>query len=251
MVRKILTTMMAGLVAASALIASPAAAVPVPVFTESFEDCTMPSSSPFYTGYPTAINSGDTIYVNLWISERIRCPGWKAKGQAWITQYDSGGSFPDGTHAAWLNEGPTEGSITRKISGLTAGRDYKLSLDSWTDDQDAPTSLIVKVTNGSAVTTYELEMEAGEGIQALEDVFSAAGRSVTLQLIGSTETPASPIIDNIRIVDNGATPGYVAPPKEERLPATGFDPIAALGVAGVLLAVGAGLMIARRRASRD
>ena len=84
------------------LITSPAIAEPTVVFTESFEACTDPSGEPDYTDYPTAIHADDPILVDLWISEQINCPGWTAVGQAWMTIYSSGGTFPDGTHAMWM-----------------------------------------------------------------------------------------------------------------------------------------------------
>jgi hypothetical protein len=237
---------------------APASATEIVVFSESFENCTEPSGPPQYTDYETATGADEPIFVNLWVNETIDCPGWTAEGQAWITTYDSGGIFPDGTHAAWLNEGPPEeGSILREITGLTPGRDYALSLETWTDDQDNPTSLIVEVTNGSDVTALTYKLRRGQGIQALTRSFSATGNTVTIKLIGSPETSASPLVDNIRILDAGDTAENDADEAAEQeaeaasLAATGFDPIAALGVAGVLVAAGAGLMIARRRASRD
>ena len=170
-----------------------------------------------------------------------------------------------------MNEGPTrntdtQGSITRTISGLTAGNDYKITLGAWTDDQDAPTALFVTVTSGSNVINDTVSMSAGQGVQELEYIFSALGESVTLRFMGSGSTTASPLIDNIVIANNGVTPDPVDPEDPEgpvdpesgdgdesanRLAATGFDPIGAVGVASVLVAAGVGLMVARRRKPRD
>lgn len=240
---------------------SVSSAVPVPVFTESFETCTIPGTSPYYTGYPTATAATEPIYVNLWINSTIDCPDWEADGQAWLAQHDYGGAFPDGDLAAWLNEGqsgsPAAGSISRDITGLTAGNDYTLSLETWTDDQDEPTSLTVNVTNGANVQTYQLDLDAGEGIQALSDTFSAYGGTITLELIGSAETAASPLIDNIRISDAGPTPedpddpdDSVSRPTNRELAQTGFNPASLLGLSGLLVVVGAGFLALRRRISR-
>lgn len=252
----------AALVASLALGFTPtmSSAVPVPVFIESFETCTIPGSDPYYTGYETATAADEPILVNLWISSTLDCPGWTAAGQAWLTQYDSGGVFPDGELAAWLNEGPTEGSITRDISGLTPGRDYALSLETWTDDQDQPTSLIVEVTNGSDVTSLTYKLRRGQGIQALTRNFSAIGDTVTIRLIGSPDTYASPLVDNIRIVDAGDTAENAAndaaaedaanEAEAARLAETGFDSLGLAGLAGVFVVLGAGLFALRRRVMR-
>ena len=251
--------------------AGPAQAVGEIVFTESFEDCVTPGTAPQFSNLNTAINSGNIIYVKLWSSNTLDCASWTPAGQAWLAQRASGGNFPDGTKAVWLNEGPTrntdtQGSSPRTISGLTAGNDYKITLGAWTDDQDAPTALFVTVTSGSNVINDTVSMSAGQGVQELEYIFSALGESVTLRFMGSGSTTASPLIDNIVIANNGVTPDPVDPEDPEgpvdpesgdgdesanRLAATGFDPIGAVGVASVLVAAGVGLMVARRRKPRD
>lgn len=239
--------------------ATPSMAEPIVVFTESFENCTDPAGPPYYTEYETATQADEPIKVNLWIDEMIDCPGWTAAGQAWMTTYSSGGIFPDGSHAAWLNEGPTNGSIEREITGLTAGRDYSINLETWTDDQDQATSLILEVTNGSDVTTLTYRLRAGQGIQALSKNFSAEGDTVTIKLIGSPDTFASPLVDNIRIVDagdtaenaaNAANSGSNSSGSSNALASTGFDAVTLGGIAAVLMAGGAVLMFLRRRASR-
>lgn len=239
---------------AAALLAQPAHATGEVVFTESFESCTDPAGPPSYTEYTTATAAAQPILVNLWIDENINCPGWTADGQAWMTTYSSGGIFPDGTHAAWLNEGDdyiSSGSIERDVTGLTPGHDYQLSLETWTDDQDEPTSLTMEVTNGTDVSTQTLNLAAGEGIQALEKDFSAVGDTVTLKLIGSDSTFASPIVDNIRITDIGVTEAQNSSSgATSKLAETGFDALTVGGIAAFLLTGGAALMFARRRASR-
>jgi len=218
--------------------AGPAHAIGEVVFTESFESCVKPGTAPRFSNLNTAINSGNIIYVNLWSLNTLDCATWTPSGQAWLTEHASGGNFPDGTQAVWLNEGPTQGSITRMISGLSAGNDYKITLGAWTDDQDAPTALFVTVTNGANVINDTVSMSAGQGVQDLEYIFSALGDSVTLTFMGSSSTPASPIIDNIVITNNGVTPDPEDPVDPEdpesgggnestnNLAATGFDTFA-------------------------
>jgi hypothetical protein len=257
--RRFLSTVTAALLLGGVFASAPAVATPVPVFTESFEACTDPSGSPDYTEYETATQAAEPIRVNLWINERINCPGWTAAGQAWMTTYSSGGLFPDGSHAAWLNEGPTEGSITRDITGLTPGRDYSLILETWTDDQDQATSLILEVTNGSDVTTLTYKLRRGQGIQALSKNFSAIGDTVTIKLIGSPDTYASPLVDNIRIIDAGDTAENAANAEAEAeaeaeaalLASTGFDAFALAGFAGALLLAGGVAKSLRRRSARN
>mgnify|MGYP000744698274 CR=1 FL=1 len=244
----------AAVLSVSAVTVSPALAT-APVFTESFENCTEPSGSPDYSGYATAVASARPILVKLWIYENLSCPDWTADGQAWMTEYDSGEPFPDGTHAAWLNEGDyssASGSITRDITGLTPGHDYRLSLETWTDDQDYETSLTMQVTNGSDMSEQVLTLAAGQGAQLIKKEFSAVGDTVTLKLIGSDANAASPIVDNIRITDVGVTgaPRHShASSTKSSLASTGFDAVSLFGFAGALVAGGALALAARRRRS--
>ena len=231
-----------------------AVATDAPIFTESFESCTEPSGDPTYGGIATAIHSADPIHVDLWASQMVDCPGWTAAGQAWMTEYASGAVFPDGSHAVWLNEGPTEGSISREITGLTAGRDYRVSLETWTDDQDTSTALALNVTNGSDVTNLTINLRAGAGIQALHKDFSALGDTVTIELVGSPNTPASPLIDNIQITDAGDTAENAAKQnhsdKKSSLAYTGVDVTGYVIAAGILFIGGIILLVLRRRSSR-
>ena len=232
--------------------ASAADAADTPIFSESFESCTEPTGDPAYVGIQTAIHSADPIHVDLWPSELVDCPGWTAAGQAWMVEYSSGASFPDGTHAVWLNESPS-GSITREITGLTAGHDYRVSVETWTDDQDASTSLALNVTNGSDVANLSIDLVAGEGIQSLYEDFSAFGDTVTIELVGSASTTASPLIDNIRITDAGITGGSPSPSRDKptqtkaALAFTGVNPTGFVAFAGILLIGGFGLILLRRR----
>lgn len=231
-------------------------AVPVPVFTESFETCTIPDGDPSFSAYGTATASANPIYVNLWTSDILECPGWEADGEAWLTQHDYGGSFPDGDLAAWLNEGENEGtpagSITRDITGLTEGNDYTLSLETWIDDRNFPTTLTVNVTNGSDVQTYELDLAAGQGIQAFSEEFSATDDTVTLELIGArTDDLASPLVDNIRITNAGPTPEDPGSrPTNNELATTGYSPASLLSLSGLFLAAGLGAIALGRRFTR-
>ena len=231
---------------------SAADGIETPVFTESFESCTEPTGDPAYDDLQTAIHAADPIYVDLWPSELVDCPGWTAAGQAWMVEYSSGAAFPDGTHAVWLNESPS-GSITRDISGLTAGHDYRVSVETWTDDQDASTSLALNVTNGSDVANLSIDLVAGEGIQSLYEDFSAFGDTVTIELVGSASTTASPLIDNIRITDAGITGGSPSPSRDKPsktkslLASTGVDSVGFAAFAGILLVGGLGLILLRRR----
>lgn len=253
-----LALIVAGFFAALLSVASvaPAHATDIPVYTESFESCTAPSGEPSYSGYPTAIHADDPILVNLWISELIDCPSWTASGQAWMTTYDSGGAFPDGTHAAWLNEGPEVGTIETDITGLTPLHDYALELDSWVDDQDYKTSLFVEVTNGTDVTYITLKLARGQGVQHLSHDFSAIGDTVHLKFLGSTESPASPLVDNIRIIDVGLTSentgsgsggsGSGGSSSSSDLASTGFNAVDGLLIVAGLVGAGAIALIVRR-----
>lgn len=230
------------------------------VFTESFEECTVPGGVPYDEDLPTAIGADNPIHVKVWAGSdpTADCPGWTATSQAFFAQWVSGGTFPDGTAAVWLNEGPPGGSMATDITGLTAGHDYTLSLEAWTDDRNAPTSLFVRVTNGSDVAQKELKMRAGQGIQPLSHTFSAYGDTITLELIGAEGTEASPVLDNIVITDAGLTPADGSSGGSSggnsndsaSLASTGFNAANGLAIVGLLVVAGAALLVARRATRR-
>ena len=129
---------------------SAAQATPIPVYTESFEECTIPETPTYSDDLATATGADNPIHVKVWTEPDpiADCPGWTASGQSFFVEWVSGGAFPDGTHAVWLNEGGwghEVGIMSTDITGLTAGHDYTLALDTWTDDKPSKTSLLVQI----------------------------------------------------------------------------------------------------------
>ncbi len=249
-------------VAGPIFVVSPANATPIPVFTESFEECVEPGGATYSDDLATATGASNPIHVKVWTEPdpAANCPGWDASGQAFYVQWVSGGSFPDGTSAVWLNEGGwghEVGVMSTEITGLTSGHDYTIALDTWTDDKPSKTSLLVRVTNGVEVTHIELKLKGRQGVQHLTHDFSALGDTITLELEGSTDTDASPVIDNIVITDAGLTSensssgsggsgGSGGSSAESGLASTGFNAVSALLIVAGLIAAGGLALLARR-----
>lgn len=184
--------------------AGPVGAAATTVWTENFSSCTAPSTAPYddpaeAVDTPTAKNAASPIIVDVYTAETLNCPGWTDSGEAWLAVYKSGGSFPgSATRAAWLNEnGP--GSITRAITGLVVGRQYRISAEAWTDNYDGNTALGLETSTDS----LSMPMVAGTGVQQISISFCAATTSDTLRLFEDGDSYASPVVTNIVLEDMG------------------------------------------------
>lgn len=173
------------------------------VWTEDFSGCTAPTTAPYNdpmeaVDTPTAREAASPIIVDLYTSETLDCPGWTDTGQAWLAVYKSGGAFPGGaTRAAWLNE---EGSsISRTLTGLTIGRQYRISAEAWTDNYDGDTALGLE----TSTDTLSMSMVAGTGVQGISISFCAASGSETIRLFENGASYASPVVTNIVLEDMG------------------------------------------------
>lgn len=174
------------------------------IWSEDFSSCSAPSTSPYddpavAVDTPTAKNSGSPIIVDVYVNETLDCPGWTDSGNAWLAVYKSGGAFPgSATRAAWLNEeGPA--SITRSLTGLTVGRQYRISAEAWTDNYDGNTALGLETSSD----TLSMPMVAGTGVQQISISFCAATTSDTLRLFEDGNSYASPVVTNIVLEDMG------------------------------------------------
>lgn len=220
-----------------------------PIWNASFEDCVVPGNAPEFPDFATAKGSSDPIVLNLW-TDPLNCNGWTPSGQAWLVQYVSGPSFPDGTKGIWLNEGQSgsnNGSISTSVSGLTVGNEYELALTAWTDDQDEATTLSLKVTNGTDEIERALNLAAGASKQVLSAKFVAAAETVSLTLTGSTSTAGSPVFDGASLVDLGLFGAVEEEVDEPTLADTGLDSGNLLLAGLVLVLAGAGLVLRSRR----
>lgn len=178
----------------------PARAAVTTVWTEDFSGCSAPSGGTYEaSGTATAKGSATPIVVDLYNSALLNCAGWTATGQAWMAVYRSGGAFPGGaTRAAWLNESPS-GSISRSVTGLTVGRQYRVSADAWTDNKDEPTALGLE-TSGK---TLSMSMAAGTGVQQIAVSFCATSTTATVRLFENGGSQSSPVVTNIKFEDVG------------------------------------------------
>ncbi|MEI8081999.1 MAG: hypothetical protein WCI74_09165 [Actinomycetes bacterium] len=194
-------------VATALTVAAPAAHATTNVFTETFETCTA-------SGEPMIVpNAGGTMTVGVWLgaSPNLGDCGWNPSGQAWLTTYVSGTAFPSGTKAAWLNEGSelaAPGVIHRTIGGLIAYREYRVGVIGWTDNIDAATALGVDVSAPGVVTqNLNLPMAAGSGQQSISTTFCAQASSLDVSLHQNGSSSASPVVDNVTVVETGAQCG--------------------------------------------
>lgn len=178
----------------------PAAAAVTTVWTEDFSGCSSPSGGTYEaSGTATAKASGSPIVVDLYNSALLSCPGWTATGQAWMAVYRSGGSFPgSATRAAWLNESPS-GSISRSLTGLTVGRQYRITADAWTDNKDAATALGLETSTAQ----LSMSMAAGTGVQQIAVSFCASSATETIRLFENGGSESSPVVTNITLEDMG------------------------------------------------
>lgn len=178
----------------------PVEAAATTLWTEDFAGCSAPSGGTYEAGgTTTAKGSATPIVVDLYNGALLSCTGWTATGQAWMAVYRSGGSFPGGaTRAAWLNESPS-GSISRSVTGLTVGRQYRVSADAWTDNKDEPTALGLE-TSGK---TLSMSMAAGTGVQQISVSFCATSSTATVRLFEDGGSQSSPVVTNITLEDVG------------------------------------------------
>ena len=168
-------------------------------FFDDMGACT--GSSPLGPTYTTAIASGAPIPVTLYPLANASCPNWTLSGGGYLAkQVPPGpgqGTMPaPATQAIWLNE--NGGTMTRTVSGLTVGQTYTVSVQTWTDDIDGPTTL--RLEFGPEVKV--LNLAANQGPQPLSATLCA--RNTSLQLLMRQEISAntSPVVTNVRLVDD-------------------------------------------------
>lgn len=230
----------------SALIVAPVSvvhAVPVPVFFESFEDCSH-DDSPTLTDIGTALD--DPITVDIWWNVAADCPGWSANSGAWLIQHVSGPAFPDGEYALWLNEYPASAaSIT--VSGLTMDTEYTIEFDAWTDNDPDDTSLEFEYVTAGAIPSVVFELPGGSGPTHFSETFVTDVEETVLFFYGSTSNDASPIIDNI-VVTTSADGSNEPLMSDDSLAQTGFTSGALAIAAAAFIMSGIGLAFRRNRA---
>lgn len=167
------------------------------------------------------IASADNVY-----SENFNAPGFKGdviqqpeSSDNWsVTKYfvanqQNGWTFAPGTYyatdsgndgALQLNEGSGNGIAATTVSGLTAGAAYVLVFNAWGDNgsgQDYGLNVSIdgssKLTfSGTAKTSNHYQ---GTGGNLLSIGFTATGVTADLIFAQTSNSAASPIIDNITI----------------------------------------------------
>lgn len=174
---------------------TPAEAAGTRVFYEDFEACqgTGPAKE-----YATAIGTSSPTYVRLYGGAPISCPGWTAKGQAWLADSIGGTPFPSPKKAVWLNEGGP-GEMTTTVTGLQTGVIYRLSAVAWTDNIDENTQFEYDFGPLSGA----LPMARGTGQQSISGEVCAASHSLPLTIRGSTISQSSPLADDVALDDTG------------------------------------------------
>lgn len=233
---------LAMLVAAPATVAN---ATSVPVFSESFENCTH-DDSPTLTGITTALD--DPITVDIWWNVAAVCPDWSTNDGAWLIQHVSGPAFPDGDFALWLNEYP-ESSASVTVGGLTMDTEYTIEFDAWTDNDPADTSLILEYVTAAAIPSTTFELPGRSGPTHFTETFTTDVEETVLFFYGATGIDASPIIDNISVTatSDGADDSMY---KSDSLAQTGFNPVL-LALSGTLFLIGGTTLAIRRLWSRN
>lgn len=163
------------------------------VFSDNFGACSGTGTTETAN---TALSLSPPIQVRLFSGTTASCTGWTFAGNAWLAEYTGGTAFPGGaTKAIWLNE--PQGRMSRTISGLTVGRTYRLSAQTWTDNVNAPTAL--KMELGAVSTTYA--MSAGSGPQDVGMQVCATTTSLDVSFSESGATESSPLVTNVRLDD--------------------------------------------------
>lgn len=231
----------------AALVAAPvsvANANPLPVFTESFEDC-VHDDAPTLTGIDTALD--DPITVDIWWNVAADCPGWYTNDGSWLIQHVSGPSFPDGEYALWLNEYPASvASIT--VGGLALDTEYTIEFDAWTDNDPADTSVVLGYVTAGAMPNVTFELPGRSGITHFSESFVSDVEQTDLFFYGATGIDASPIIDNISVTaTNGGEDETTY--ETNSLAQTGINPNA-LAISGTAFLVGGLALAFRRQRSR-
>lgn len=183
------------------LLGGPARAQVPPAFFDSMAACTA-TSTPLAGTYDTAIASATPIRGILYPLAGVSCPGWTLAGIGYLVVQasPSPGLMPaPATQAIWLNE--NGGTMTRTVSGLTIGQSYTVSVQTWTDDIDGPTALRLEF----GPETRILNLAANQGPQPLSATVCARSTSLPLLMRQQGTTNASPIVTNVRLVDDGTT----------------------------------------------
>ena len=173
-------------------VTSPAHAAPV--LFDDFSSCT---SRDFNMIANTALGLADPIVLRvLTVPGSVSCTGWTFSGDAYLTQYVSGTPFPGtATQAIWLNEGGTQGRMTRTISGLTAGQTYRVSAQAWTDNVDEATALGLIF----GTVTAKLNMQKGSGPQNISAEVCATSTTLDITFHEAGTTASSPVVTNISL----------------------------------------------------
>lgn len=224
--------------------ATVAHATPLPVFSESFENCVHDDSPNLQVN--TALD--DPITVDIWWNVAAECPGWDTNDGAWLVQHVAGPAFPDGDYALWLNEYPASVAAVN-VGGLTMGTEYTVEFDAWTDNDPADTSLELEYVQAGAIPSVTFELPGRSGPAHFSETFVTDVEETTLFFYGATGIDASPIIDNITVTAmNGGTDETMY--KSNSLAQTGFNPFA-VTIAGAAFLAGGLALVFRRSRSRS
>lgn len=151
--------------------------------------------------YTTATASGAPIPVKLFPLTGVSCPNWTLSGGGYLVEQappgPGQGTMPaPATRAIWLNE--NGGTMARTVSGLTVGKTYTVSVQTWTDDIDGPTTL--RLEFGPEVKV--LNLLPNQGPQPLSASLCARSTSLQLLMRQNVTTNASPVVTNVRLVDD-------------------------------------------------
>ena len=194
-------TRLVGAIALGSVLASGSQAQPMtpPAFFDSMAGCA--GTSPLPVPYQTAVGSGAPIPVTLYPLANSSCPDWTLSGGGYVAEQiapgPGQGSMPaPATRAVWLNE--NGGTMTRTVTGLVIGQSYTVSVQAWTDDINGPTTL--RLEFGPEVRV--LNLAASQGPQPLSATLCARGTALPLRMRQDVSTAASPVLTNVRLVDD-------------------------------------------------
>lgn len=170
-------------------------ASPAPAYSENFDSLSFRSSVLLLND--TSDNWSHTDYYHL-----NNFDGWTFTGGG--TYYATNGA---GNGAILLNE---DGSATasRTVTGLTAGASYTLQFNVWGDNKPAKLYGLNVSINGnpvlamSGVADQVAGYYSGSGGTLQSIAFTPTGTSALLSFAQNTPpgSPASPIIDNVRVM---------------------------------------------------
>ena len=169
------------------------------VFFESFEN------APHVNDATVGSELGN-VDINFSSGDNVP-PGWTKTGGSGVVIVtrdatgDSTVAATDGVQALWLNEEGAEVTSDQQFS-LVSGNRYLLSLDVFSDNVNAATA--VEVRFGGQTQTLSISTAQGrDGVaqQVIFDFVAPADLTTQIVLREAGRTTASPVIDNIQLVE--------------------------------------------------